>query len=669
LRYEENVPKATVITTDSLVIQPHIFYKKIGLTITSPPYPNAYEYWLYHKYRMYWLRYDPLFVKSKEIGARPLYFKKNPEKTDAFQENISKIFVLLSKVTSDHGYSCFVIGTSKIHGEIVNNSEMIIKAACENGFSPFAFIPRYINQNRKSFNLKNSRAKEEDILIFRKGINSAKKMILHFNDYKYFHYEKIFSARELSSLKGIQSIDLRNKDFVEVYYTDNNHSDLNRLTYFKTIHYDDKIDYTKQNIIEKQQGQRKSQNTRHGVHGLHEYKGKFNPQVVKSILNTYSIFNKKILDPFCGSGTSLIEGAFLLNQSIGFDINPFAVFLTNAKIASLSISVDNIKPSLKEILDNIQCMNNYEIMDECRDKYLSNWFPQRIKISIEQFRIAANKENAKTRDFLLLCMSNILRDYSYQEPSDLRIRMRKSPFPSIDLFDALQIEMNKNLSKIQYMQEINCTYNRHSYALIEDVRSDEIIKKYGRQFDFFITSPPYATALPYIDTQRLSSVWLNLISASQIRNYENILIGSRELTKSQLDKNSEYLHSYNLLPHEVIDICLYLERNLSKNDGFRRQAYPYLLYKYFYDMHIAFRNLCFLLKKGGDFCLIVGKNKSRIGGKDTIIDTPYFLSLIAEKAGYSIQEFIPLETYQRYEAHLKNSIDQEILIVLRKKHE
>jgi site-specific DNA-methyltransferase (cytosine-N4-specific) len=83
-------------------------------------------------------------------------------------------------------------------------------------------------------------------------------------------------------------------------------------------------------------------------------------------------------------------------------------------------------------------------------------------------------------------------------------------------------------------------------------------------------------------------------------------------------------------------------------------------------MSIALKNLFNLLKVGGFFCLIVGKNKSRIGGKDTIIDTPHFLSLISQKIGYLIYELIPLETYQRYDIHLKNSIDQETLIILKK---
>jgi len=661
------IPLATVMTSDALSIKPSLFYKSVGLTITSPPYPNAYEYWLYHKYRMYWLRYDPISVKEKEIGARPLYFKKEPEKIVNFKLCISKIFALLYKITVDDGFACFIVGNSKIHGNIIDNSEMVIQAAFENGFSPFSFIPREINQNRKSFNLKNSRAKSEDILVFKKGVKQVKKIIFYFNNYKYFPYEKIFSARELTALSGVQYIDMRSKEFIIAGYVGNHYSNLENLTYFKTIKFDSKTKSTNQYIIEKKQWQRKTQNTRYGVHGLHEYKGKFNPQIVKSILNSFLISNKKILDPFCGSGTSLIEGAFLKNQAIGFDINPFAVFLSNVKIESLNIPIDKAKQRTQKILEKIYGYTDYESLNEDREKYFSNWFPHEIKVFIENFYTLANKEIPIIRNFLLLCMSNILRDYSYQEPHDLRIRRRKTPFPSVNINDAFIIEFNKNIEKIQSIQELKLSYNSDSHAILEDVRSENIKYKYKNdKFDFIITSPPYATALPYIDTQRLSSVWLNLISVKDIRNYERLLIGTRELSKTQLNEFAEKLHSDNNLPQAVLDICLYLEKKLSENDGFRRQATPYLLYNYFCDMFIALKNIYSILKEGSFFCLIVGKNKSRIGGKDTIIDTPYFLSLISQKIGYFIHELIPLETYQRYDVHLKNSIDQETLMILKK---
>ena len=50
-------------------MEPSDIPRRVGLVITSPPYPNAYEYWLYHKYRMYWLGLDPIAVKKQEIGA------------------------------------------------------------------------------------------------------------------------------------------------------------------------------------------------------------------------------------------------------------------------------------------------------------------------------------------------------------------------------------------------------------------------------------------------------------------------------------------------------------------------------------------------------------------------------------------------------------------------
>src|SRR5262249_28745521 len=66
-----------IICKDILKVRAVEIQHPVGLVITSPPYPNAYEYWLYHKYRMFWLGYDPLRVKEQEIGARAHYFRKN----------------------------------------------------------------------------------------------------------------------------------------------------------------------------------------------------------------------------------------------------------------------------------------------------------------------------------------------------------------------------------------------------------------------------------------------------------------------------------------------------------------------------------------------------------------------------------------------------------------
>lgn len=157
-----------VLNKDIMAVSKEDFNRhKLGLSITSPPYPNAYEYWLYHKYRMYWLGLDPKAVKEKEIGARAHYFKKNPPTVLAFQNQMKHVLNVLQESTVSGGHVCFVIGRSKIHGEIINNSDLIENAGEELGLTLVENISRRIKSNRKSFNLSHANIKTENIIVFR----------------------------------------------------------------------------------------------------------------------------------------------------------------------------------------------------------------------------------------------------------------------------------------------------------------------------------------------------------------------------------------------------------------------------------------------------------------------------------------------------------------------
>jgi hypothetical protein len=156
---------ATVINRNIFDVRKSDIPGEVGLVITSPPYPNAYEYWLYHKYRMWWLGYDPLSVKADEIGARAHFFSERRHEQD-FYAQMSKVFALLSAITRKGTYCCFVIGDSKIHGEIVDNSEHLQKAADTHGFRLIFRVDREINPHRKSFNLHHARIKREHVLVW-----------------------------------------------------------------------------------------------------------------------------------------------------------------------------------------------------------------------------------------------------------------------------------------------------------------------------------------------------------------------------------------------------------------------------------------------------------------------------------------------------------------------
>lgn len=159
-------PKVKIINKDLMQVEPGEVGDGVGLVITSPPYPNAYEYWLYHKYRMYWLGMNPLAVREKEIGARPHYFKKNHQTEEDFERQMGRCFWLLSKVMLPDAYACFVVGRSVIHGRHINNEDLLERAAIPHGFRKVGSVTRKIAQHRKSFNLSHGKINEEGIIIF-----------------------------------------------------------------------------------------------------------------------------------------------------------------------------------------------------------------------------------------------------------------------------------------------------------------------------------------------------------------------------------------------------------------------------------------------------------------------------------------------------------------------
>src|SRR5207244_9403794 len=141
--------KATILNRDILTVSPEELPKNVGLVITSPPYPNAYEYWLYHKYRMYWLGMDPIAVKEREIGARPHYFKTNHQDENDFEKQMAVCFSVLSRVMLPDSKACFLVGRSIIHGREIDNMALLKRAAEPHGFEMKDVIERNIPATRK----------------------------------------------------------------------------------------------------------------------------------------------------------------------------------------------------------------------------------------------------------------------------------------------------------------------------------------------------------------------------------------------------------------------------------------------------------------------------------------------------------------------------------------
>jgi len=158
--------QATILNSDTMSVSPAALPHNVGLVITSPPYPNAYEYWLYHKYRMFWLGMDPIEVKNKEIGARPHFFKKNHQDERDFENQMASCFSLLSKVMMPRAKACFLVGRSIIHGRRIDNLAILKRAAESQGFLLEASVERRIPNTRRTFNPSHGNINKEHVAIF-----------------------------------------------------------------------------------------------------------------------------------------------------------------------------------------------------------------------------------------------------------------------------------------------------------------------------------------------------------------------------------------------------------------------------------------------------------------------------------------------------------------------
>lgn len=78
----------------------------------------------------------------------------------------------------------------------------------------------------------------------------------------------------------------------------------------------------------------KDVNTKYATHGFHNYPATMIPQIANKLIAEYGISAKTLFDPYCGTGTSLVEANLRGINAIGTDINPLARLISESKTTS-----------------------------------------------------------------------------------------------------------------------------------------------------------------------------------------------------------------------------------------------------------------------------------------------------------------------------------------------
>lgn len=419
---------------------------------------------------------------------------------------------------------------------------------------------------------------------------------------------------------------------------------------------------------------------RYGPHGIHEYRGKFFPQLVRSLINISGTAPGGIVaDPMSGSGTTVVEAALFGCTGLGLDMNPLSTFLGNTKSALLSSDPVKLEAAYQNVREAVLAPEkrgkrkiphflSLPIPDQA---YLKSWFAEEVLASLDEI-VTAIKAIAyePAKDLMWVSLSNILRSVSWQKNDDLRVRKDVRLDVELDPKKEFLEELARSIRAVLAFlyQEGSTQALPHSITEGDARFCAEAWGQHTGKVDVVITSPPYATALPYLDTDRLSLCYLGLLARPEHRRRDLLMIGNREVTERT---RREYIARFEansvLLPKSVDALIRKIEDlNAGTGVGFRRKNLPALLANYFFDMRDVLGGIYSLLKPGGQAFVVVGNNHTIAGGERVDIQTANLLSETAAMLNFEVYPSLPMDMLVSRDIFKKNALTTEEILLLRK---
>jgi len=658
-----NGGKATFIEGDSR--DAGHYPEDVGLAITSPPYPNAYDYHLYHRFRLFWLGPGPQALRDTEIGSH-LKHQGEARPEESYLNDIESVLHNVHTALRDGRWFVLVVGDGIYKGALFHTSRQITDLADAAGFEVGAVVTRQLPQMRRSVTSAGRRLESEEIVfLWKPGQQSSTRP----PNYELFPYERVLSQRESSVLAFRDSP-------AGTLLPRSQH--LAKASFSHGFHHGDGVIPTFQFHLEGSPASTtRKKNSTYLTHGLHRYKGKFYPQLCKSLINICCLDEGDVvLDPFGGSGTTCLEANLLGLDGISFDTNPVAASIAQAKMDVLHAGESSTLKYLASLrraseVRALQLSTSLDQFNPATLDELHRWFPIPVLRKLHHLLETAREGDRTLTALGLTLISDVVREVSQQDPKDLRIRRRQEPIedaPVFELFQARLEKLEKNL--LDYYTQVRVKLPRPgtSTVILGDCADSAAYPQ--KAIQAVITSPPYASALPYIDTDRLSLAVVHGLTAAERKPLETMMVGSREITirERQAIDNTLVSDPASLeLPQGTINFLQSLLEAV-KNDpsaGFRRQQTPAVLTRYFRAMSLSIGNLAAKLERGRDLWMVVGDSRTTIDGTQWRIPTTDELCEIGISHGFTLVERMPITVTREDVLHSRNAIVHNEILHLR----
>jgi site-specific DNA-methyltransferase (cytosine-N4-specific) len=363
----------------------------------------------------------------------------------------------------------------------------------------------------------------------------------------------------------------------------------------------------------------RQENTKTVTHCYHNYPAMMIPQVAERILAKYGANSHLLFDPYCGTGTSLVEANLKGIDAIGTDLNPLARLIAITKTAHINVQILDLY--LKDF-NNFAFSLMFDFSQSSivipKIYNIDFWFDRTVQEKLSIVKHFIDKiEDENVRNFFKLAFSETVRESSFTRNSEFKLfRMTLEQMQKFkpDVFALMQNKLARNYKGLKSFLEHKPT----AHSKVYDFNTSDLVQYIDDEsVDIVVTSPPYGdsrTTVAYGQFSRLANEWLGVENANQIDN--TLMGGKRQKDGCSFDSVA--------LKHSLEKII--------EADGKRGNEVS----SFYKDYQKSIHNVAKTIKKGGFVCYVVGNRKV----KGEVLQTDEITKDFFEQHGFNHIETI-----------------------------
>lgn len=349
------------------------------------------------------------------------------------------------------------------------------------------------------------------------------------------------------------------------------------------------------------------------------------PEIPRWFIQKYTTSSSSILEPFAGSGTTIIESLKNNLQISWLDYHPLSRLICRVKTGEFSIN--KIQQEISRILKTARKQKHAPQTVNFANKDF--WFQKAVQEGLEILREHILQSNSDIQPVLWLIFATTVRKTSDMNDGMIlaakRSHIQEIPIWSrSDVLDYFQVYASKTINAID---EWSSTVNGARKKAVELPLQDARLIKSDQKYDAVVTSPPYINAIDYVWASKFELHWLGMVENDKDRlNLYEKEIGTERIPANEC---SELGRTGNLNLDSLIEE-IYTGKKYQATKG-QNALRARVTYKYFIDMKEHFSHSFNWLRSGGYYYFAIG-DTSKICGVE--IPVANILSELACELGF-----------------------------------